>query len=191
HYSVYQSRALNNEDTNPVFDGILLTMDDNEVLEFNPEESGWISGDLNIPFNAAISSLGVRKILYPADYLITFSDQNEYTALKNITGQGLVPFPVNFKVEDVTPNRINQQMLVFLNEKAKNDTAFTRGDGIIIFKPGSTGTNTDTLTWEITLNPVSEGDSVYPGSGDVLKIVTNRPYTEADTIKLTTKAASV
>jgi len=191
YYSVYQSQALNNEDSNPVFDGILFTLKDNPAIEFNAEKSGWISGDVDIPFNVAISSLGSRKMLYPADYLITFSDQNEYTALKNIQGQGLVPFPVNFKVEEITPNRINQQMVVFLNEKAKNDTAFTRGDGIIIFKPGSTGTSTDTLTWEITLNPVSEGDSVYPGSGDVLKIVTNRPYTEADTIKLTTKAASV
>ena len=191
NYAVHQSRAFKGEDSNPVFDGVLLKVSDHAALEFAPDNSGWISGDLEIPFNATISSLGTRKMLYPADYLITFSDENEFTALKNITGQGLVPFPVNFKVEEVTPNRVPQPIIVFLNEKAKNDTAFTRGDGLILFKPGSTGASTDTLTWEITIAKEAVGDSVQPGSGDILKISTRRPFTKEDSFTLLTKAGKI
>jgi hypothetical protein len=56
------------------------------VLEFDPEKSGWIGGDLQIPFSVKLSSIGVasRKKLYPADYEVTFSDQNEFTAIKNV-----------------------------------------------------------------------------------------------------------
>jgi hypothetical protein len=193
NYAVYQSRAFDGEDSNPVFDGVKLSVDGYSTLEYDPDNSGWLAGGLEIPVTAALSSLGAanRKTLYPADYLITFSDQNEFTAIKNVTGVGFINIPVNFKVEEVTPNRITRRIVVFLNEKEKNDSAFTRGDGLILFKPGSTGVNTDTLTWEITLTRASATDSVYPGSGDVLKISTRRPFTEEDTYTLVTKAGSI
>jgi hypothetical protein len=193
NYAIYQSRALNGEDSNPVFNGILLRLSDYSKLEFDPEESGWIAGDLEIPFTAQLSTLGAanRKTLYPADYHVTFSDQDEFTAIKNVPGQGFINIPVNFKVDEVTPNKISRPIIVFLNEKEKNDSSFTRGDGIILFKPGSSGVNTDTLTWEITITQVSAGDSAYPGSGDVLKVSTNRPFTKEDTFTLVTKAGKI
>ena len=192
NYAIYQSQALHNEDSNPVFDGINLALSDNDVLEFDPDNSGWIGGDLQIPFTVQLSTIGVasRKKLYPADYEVTFSDQNEFTAIKNVPGKGFIDVPVNFKVEDITSG-VPQNIKVFLNEKEKNDSAYTRGDGIILFQPGATGVNTDTLTWEITLNQVTDGDSVYPGKGDVLKIVTRRPFNPSDVYTLETKAGSI
>lgn len=188
-----QTLALSNEDSNPVFDGILLKISDNNILSFDPEKSGWIAGNLSIPFTATLSTIGsaVRKMLYPADYKITFSDLEEFTAIKNISGQGFISIPVNFKVEDVTFPDFPQPIIVFLNEKQKNDSAFTRGDGLVLFKPGSSGVNTDTLTWEITIGKVSEGDSVYPGSGDVLKITTKRPFNKQDLYTLQTEAGKI
>ena len=192
YYSIYQSQALHSEDSNPVFDGINLEVSDHNALEFNPDNSGWISGDLNIPFTVQLSSIGQssRKKLYPADYQITFSDQNEFTAIKNVPGVGFITIPVNFKVEDITSG-ISQPIKVFLNEKEKNDSAYTRGDGIVLFQPGATGVNTDTLTWEITLSQASEGDSVHPGSGDVLKISTSRPFNTQDVFTLETHAGKI
>jgi hypothetical protein len=192
HYSVYQSQALHNEDSNPVFDGILLKVTDNDILEYDPGKSSWIGGDLEIPFTAQLSTIGAanRKVLYPADYDITFSDQNEFTAIKNVTGTGFITIPVDFKVENVTSG-VPQPIVVFLNEKEKNDSAFTRGDGIILFKPGSTGVNTDTLTWEITINKVTTADSVYPGGGDVLRISTKRPFNKQDVFSLETNAGTI
>jgi hypothetical protein len=78
-----------------------------------------------------------------------------------------------------------------LNEKQKNDSAFSRGDGLILFKPGASGIALDTLTWEITISKEAEGDSIQPGSGDVLKIVTRRPFSKEDTFTLITKAGNV
>ncbi len=192
YYSVYQSQALHNEDSNPVFDGILLKVTDYNILEYDPENSSWIGGDVEISFSAQLSTIGAanRKVLYPADYDITFSDQNEFTAIKNVTGTGFINIPVNFKVEDVTSG-VPQPIIVFLNEKEKNDSAFTRGDGIILFKPGSSGVNTDTLTWEITISKVTAGDSVYPGSGDVLRISTKRPFNKQDVFSLETNAGEI
>ena len=192
NYAVYQSQAFHNEDSNPVFDGIDLSLSDNDVLEFDPDNSGWIGGDLQIPFTVQLSTIGVasRKKLYPADYEVTFSDQNEYSAIKNVPGKGFINVPVNFKVEDITSG-VPQNIKVFLNEKEKNDSAYTRGDGIILFQPGATGVNTDTLTWEITLNQVTEGDSAYPRKGDVLKIVTRRPFNTKDVFTLETQAGKI
>ncbi|OGU76380.1 MAG: hypothetical protein A2W11_13910 [Ignavibacteria bacterium RBG_16_35_7] len=192
NYAVYQSQALHEEDSNPVFDGILLKIADHNILEFDPEKSSWIGGDLEIPFTAQLSTIGVatRKMLYPADYDITFSDQNEYTAIKNVPGTGFTTIPVNFKVEEVTSG-VSRPILVFLNEKEKNDSAFTRGDGLVLFKPSSTGVNTDTLTWEITISKVITGDSVYPGSGDVLRISTKRPFNKQDVFSLETNAGTI
>ncbi|MGE5796065.1 MAG: hypothetical protein ACM34N_04735, partial [Ignavibacteria bacterium] len=192
YYAVYQSRALNGEDSNPVFDGILVKVMDNSILEFDPDKSGWIGGDLTIPFSVRLSSIGQasRKQLYPADYDVTFSDQTEYTARKNIPGTGLINIPVNFKVEEVTSG-VPQPIIVLLNEQEKNDSAFTRGDEIILFKPGSTGVNTDTLTWGIVLTKAFPGDSAYPGSGDVLRISTKRPFNTQDVFTLNTQAGKI
>ena len=188
-YAIYQSRDLNGGDSNPVFDGVQIKLSDYSVMAFDAENSGWSRPSLQIPFTAQLSSIGTRKKLYAGDYIITFSDQNISTAKKRVP-PNLIEIPVKYKVEEVSTG-ISIPIVTLLEEKVKNDSAWTRGDEIIFFLPGATGVATDTLSWGITVTAVSSTDSTYPEKGDALIIKTQRPYTKSDTISFTTKAALV
>ena len=188
-YAVYQSTALKGEDSNPVFDGVLLTINDFLSLSFNTERSKWTNSDLNINLNAAIASIGTRKKLYAGDYIITFSDQFISDAKKRI-GSTLITIPVKYKVEEVSTG-ISIPIVTLLEEKVKNDSAWTRGDEIICFLPGAAGINTDTLTWGFTFERMTETDSVQPNLGDAYLFYTSRPFTKSDVYTLTTKSGYV
>lgn len=190
YYPVYQSTALNLEDSNPVFDGVNVLVQDYTELAVDEEKSGW-TGSVDIDYSVKISTVGSpsRKKLYPADYDLTFSNSNEFTALKVASGK-LIEIPVNFKVEDVTSG-VPQQIKVLLNEKAVNDEAWSRGDEIILFQPGAEGALTDTLTWGITVAASTPGDSIQPSPGDVLHIITQRPFNSLDVFTFSTKAGYV
>ena len=191
NYSIYQSENLDGEDSNPVFDGIKLAVADFSTLALDAERTKWSDDNITITYSIAISSIGAstRKKLYPGDYILSFSSENEYTAKKVVGGQ-LIDIPVNYKVEEVSTG-ISIPIVTLLNEKAKNDSAYTRGDEIIFFKPGTVGALTDTVTWGVTLAKVSETDSVIPGNGFELLIYTNRPFSTSDVYTLHTEEGYV
>ena len=190
-YSIYQSLALSFEDSNPVFDGILLKVKDNPVLQIDAARTTWSNEDITIPYTIALSSIGAasRKKLYPGDYILSFSNEKIYTAKKVVAGR-MIEIPVNYKVEEVSTG-IDIPIVTLLNEKVKNDSAFTRGDEIIFFMPGAVGALTDTLTWAVTLSQISATDSLIPGDGYNLLIYTQRPFTNIDVFTLQTKAGFV
>lgn len=188
-YAVYQSTALKGEDSNPVFDGVTVTVNDYPSLSFNSSLSKWSDPELNIPVAVQISSIGNRKRLYPGDYIITFSDQNISTAKKRVP-PNLIDIPVKYKVEEVSTG-IPIPIVTLLEEKAKNDSAWTRGDEIIFFLPGAAGVGTDTLTWGFTAARVTITDSVQPKPGDAYLMYTTRPFSKADVFTLQTKAGFV
>lgn len=188
-YAVYQSTALKGEDSNPVFDGVTVTVNDYPSLSFNSSLSKWSDPELNIPVAVQISSIGNRKRLYPGDYIITFSDQNISTAKKRVP-PNLIDIPVKYKVEEVSTG-IPIPIVTLLEEKTKNDSAWTRGDEIIFFLPGAAGVGTDTLTWGFTAARVTATDSVQPKPGDAYLMYTTRPFSKADVFTLQTKAGFV
>lgn len=192
NYSLYQSQYLKNEDDNSVFDGIKLRITDDPILKLDENRTKWSDGEISIPYTIALSSIGTaaRKKLYPGDYLVSFSDQNEYTAKKVISSTKMIDIPVNYKVEEISTG-INIPIVTLLHEKAKNDSAYTRGDEIIFYLPGAAGSFTDTLTWGVTLAKVSSSDTILPGKGYNLLIYTNRPFTNSDLITLQTRAGKV
>lgn len=191
NYSIYQSQILDGTDGNQVFDGIKLKVNDYSALAIDTAKTKWSNSDVSLSYTIALSSIGAtnRKKLYPGDYIVTFSDQNEYTAKKNVSGH-LIDIPVNYKVEEISTG-ISIPVVTLLNEKVKNDSAYTRGDEIIFFYPGAEGLLTDTLSWALTLSKMTPTDSVKPGSGDVLFIYTERPFTKSDVFILNTKAGFI
>jgi hypothetical protein len=189
YYPIYQSTLFNYEDYNPTFDGIQLKLSGHTELDPFMEQSGWNSSKLSIPAAIKLTTLGTRRVKFPGDYDITFSDNNEYTALKRI-GSAFVPIPVNFKVEEVSTG-IAQPIIVILNETGFVDSAFSRGDELILYKPGSTGAATDTLTWSITFARATETDSTVPGAGDVYHFKTKRPFTTDDVFTLKTESGKI
>ncbi len=191
-YSVYQSTALNNEDSNPVFDGVLIKLKDYAALGYDSERSKWSRSDLTIPVNVGLSSLGSNAIkkLWPADYLISFSDVFIDSAMLYRQGQSLLRIPVKYKVE-VVSSGITSRIPTILKENVIKDTAWSRGDEIIFFKPGSVGVSGDTLTWGFTVTSTTETDSAQPNPGDTYLMYTTRPFSKADVFTLQTKAGFV
>lgn len=189
NYSLYQSQEFNGEDKNPVFDGVKLIVKDFPSLEIDKDKTKWSDGSITIPYSINIASIGTRKKKYPGDYILTFSNQNIGTAKKVVAGK-IIDIPVNYKVEEVSTG-ISKPVVTLLNEKVKNDSAYTRGDEIIFFLPGAQGTLTDTLTWGVTLSKVSAADSTKPGNGYTLLIYTQRPFTKEDIFTLKTRAGTV
>jgi hypothetical protein len=186
YYPISQSITLQGEDSNPVFDGISLSISDYETLAHDEGKSMW-TGSVDLPYTFALASVGAasRKKLYPADYDLIFSDTKEFTTRKIIGGQQ-VEIPARFKVEDVTSG-VPQLVQTLLVEKGLNDDAWSRGDEIVLFLPGST----DTLTWGITVEEATEGDSAVPVGGDVLHLITQRPFTPVDRFHLKTLPGEV
>jgi len=192
NYSVYQSTALNNEDSNPVFDGVLVKLKDYTALGYDPVRSKWSRSDLTIPVNVGLSSLGSNAIkkLWPADYLISFSDVFIDSAMLYRQGQSLLRIPVKYKVE-VVSSGITSRIPTILKENVIKDTAWSRGDEIIFFKPGSIGVSGDTLTWGFTVTSTSLTDSAQPNPGDTYLMYTTRPFSKSDVFTLQTKAGFV
>jgi hypothetical protein len=192
YYNIYQSTSLNGEDDNPVFNGVKLFVSDYPSLKYDEIRSKWSRSDLKIPVSVAISSLGAdnRKMLWPADYVITFSDNFIDSAMYFRLGQPLRRIPVKYKVEDVTTG-VPKRILTVLKEYQIVDTAWSRGDEIIFYKPGSTGSPTDTLTWGFIVAPKTLNDTIDPKEGDKYYFFTQRPYTSQDRFKLVTRAPKI
>ena len=192
---ISQSTYLNNEDKNPVFDGILLKVTDQTKIEFDPDKSKWLKGNSNMPFNVALSSVGTSssKTVYPADYEVTFSSNYIDSAFIKPSGKPIIKIPVKYSVQDVTtgvPSRIQ----TYLNENnTTRDSAWSPNEEIVFYKPGSTQSN-DLLTWGLRISfPVANtvADTIYPGNGDILFISTKRPFTVQDKFNLKTNKGLV
>ncbi len=188
-YAVYQSTALDGADSNPVFDGVLLTVKDNPALAFDDVRSNWSTG-LTLPFRLYLRTGGNPKAS-PSDYVVTFSDQPISTAKKFVTGSGFIDIPVNYKIEDVTSG-IPIEVISNLQEPpATNDSAWTLGEEIVFYKTGSPGGTGQPITWSLVISPNTDSIQTYPGNNDVLFLYTKRPYDTTDVYTLQTKAGLI
>jgi hypothetical protein len=191
YYPVYQSTALSGEDDNPVFDGLRLRVVDAGPLDYDPARTRWVQGDANLASTVRLSSIGSRKALHPADYEITFSSQDIDSAI-TFSG-GTIKIPVRYTVKAVTRGQA-VRVWTFLGEQtATRNRQWDPGEEIAIFKPGSTGLTTDTLTWGVILARPADTSvtPVLPGDGDVLFIGTKRAFDARDAFTLRTEAGRV
>lgn len=187
-YAVYQSTALDGEDSNPVFDGILLRVNDYPSLAYDSERSKW-SSNLTLPFRMYLRTGGNPKAS-PSDYMVTFSDQPISTA-KKFAGGRFIDIPVNYKVEDVTSG-VPIEVITNLQEPpATNDSAWTLGEEIVFYKTGSAGGQGQPISWSLVISPNTDSIQTYPGVNDVLFLYTSRPFDTTDVFTLQTKAGFV
>lgn len=191
YYPISNSTLFKSEDSNPVFDGIHLSVNDAEKLSWNKEKSAWIQGKSNYEFLAHLSTVGAKKDLYPGDYEIKFSADFIDTAL-TFSGT-LKKIPVRYSVTEVSTG-VPKKILTFVAEKpaTKNET-WDPGEELICFKPGAKGTVADTLTWGIEVKAPTDTSikAIAPTDGDVLLIKTNRPFNTKDVFTLKTKSGRI
>ncbi len=189
YYPIRYSTLMNDEDSNPVFDGIKLKVNNEALLEPDTSKCGWVEGVCNLDFEFTKSSVNVNQTDYPADYEISFS--NDIIDSAFVQDKGLVKTPVKYSVKDIT-NGVPVRIPTFLNEKANSrNKEWNPGDEICFFTQGATGTVKDTLTWGVRILAKDDSNEVIPGAGDVLVLRTKRPLAKSDKYSLTTKAGKV
>ncbi len=189
NYGLYQSVALSGEDSNPVFDGILVKVKDNPSLTFDETRSKW-SSKIDNPFKLYLRSAGAPKA-EPADYIVTFSDKNISTAKKFVLGTGFIDIPVKYKVQDITSG-IPVDVVTNLQEFAtSNDSSWTLGEEIVFYKTGSPGGQGAQISWSLVVSASATSPAKIPSAGDVLFIYTKRPFNKNDVYTVQTKAGFV
>ncbi len=191
YFPIYQSVLFNNEDNNPVFDGIVLRVKDEAKLDIDYNNTKWTSNSKSTrKFDIRMTTKGTPALReeYPGDYKITYSDQIIDTI---IFMPSKTLKPVNYSIRHVT-NGLNEKVECLLYESTtkpiKNGTWSYPGDELVLLKPGtSLLKNTHKLTWSLTI--VDTG--IAPVNGDIFEVKTLRPLTKDDKFVLKTKKSEV
>ena len=183
YYPIVNSKAVSLEETNPIVDGIKVTVQDIE-LALNVENTKWsISSSCSwspevIPFN------GADQFMYPGAYEVRFFDEIVDTSSTSLHPSFGIS-RMNFEVWDVTPGRIPMQEEVTIIEEGNNpDSLWSPGDRAIIMDGEPLGGK-----WEFTFFLPDSGDTISAGADDVFFIDTHRPFAESDTLLFTTVAS--
>ncbi len=188
YYPVFQSTNLDFEDENAVFDGMLLKINDDPILELDTSKTKWIEGKTNFKFQVKQGSITGSKI-YPADYELRFSSTNIDTALVQVTG-GTRVVPVKYSVKEITTG-VPKTIFTYLYQPfpSTRDSSWNPGEEIILFKPGTSG-QVSNLTWGVTIfNPDTPKVPILPTDGDLLLIKTKRPFLNVDQFIFETRSA--
>lgn len=191
YYPVYQSTLLKDEDANPVFDGMRLKIYDNPILEIDTINSKWISGNTNCTFKIALGTVLPRKEKYPANFEVKFSNVYIDSAKILNSQNALITIPVKYSVTEVTNSANPLRIPTFLKENlSSRDSAWSVGEEVNFFKPGTKITSTDTVNWAVTLMLPADTTKPtrFPTSGDVLQIITKRPFNSQDVYSFTSVA---
>jgi hypothetical protein len=191
YYPVYQSEALKGEDSNPVFDGIETRVIDEQILEYDSTRSRWVEGKTNFTFLVRPANVGPRRMLWPADYEISFSANTIDTAV--IPFGGLTRIPVKYSVKDVTTGVPRPILTILYENNRTRDMQWSPGEEIVLFQPGAHGVPTDTTTWSVIVSAPADTATaaVLPTDGDILLVKTKRPFSPEDAYSLTTTSGKL
>ncbi len=181
YYGVSGSNLLNMEESNPVFDGLKIFVQE-EILALDESRMSWSAGSPTTwnpqvkPFN------NLDTKMYPADYEVRFfdeiADSNARPGYEYIT--------MNFQVWETTEGLIPEQRNVIIIEVPPADSIWTPGDRAIILQ----GEETNTSSWEFTFLSIG-GDSIAPNAGDIYYIATTRPFSADDVYQFSTTASLI
>ncbi len=207
---VANSLSTHGEDNNPVFDGIKIFAEDQEVgldsLSTKGGRSGFKTIVTNTNFSDKYTKIGIAPLpgakAYPADFEIRFTDYDttDTGELINPADSSLFVYvKTNFKIINTeTGERVD----FFINEL--NQTRNGRWDWqepIILIKPGWQGI--PEATYQVQFSPPvdtlisSSGlpdslvyeDPIYPGDGDVFLLFSTKPFDAGDKFTFQTRAA--
>ena len=183
YYPIVNSKAVSQEETNPIVDGIKVTLQDVE-LALNVDNTKWSTSSSCswspevIPFN------GADQFMYPGAYEVRFFDEIVDTSSTSLHPSFGIS-RMNFEVWDVTPGRIPMQEEVTVIEEGNNpDSLWSPGDRAIIMDGEPLGGK-----WEFTFFLPDSGDTISAQAGDVFYIDTHRPFSQSDTLLFTTVAS--
>ncbi|MEJ2634373.1 MAG: hypothetical protein P8184_03660 [Calditrichia bacterium] len=212
---VANSLSLNGGDDNPVFDGVKVFVQDDEValdsLSTKGGKSGFKTIETNTNFSDEWTTLNVSELRdaapYPADFEFRFTDYDTAADGRLINPAdssikiGSLMVRTNFKIIN---SRTGERTDFFIQEKSTSGLANHRWDWpeeVTILKPGWTSLTQavytvkftppvlDTLKNKAGEDSIAYADPVYPGAGDVFYIFSYKNFDPGDKFSFTTKAA--
>lgn len=191
YFAVFESTRLNNEDGNPVFDGVRVLVKD-EPLGLDSARSGWISKnntnlsarihrplalalppftpipiDVEFRWNATDTTAN-GKWLYPGDTVL--NNQN----------RRVVVCP--FRIVNVTST---DSFRVLVNG-AGADSVWRPGREIILLTPSG-----QIRTYmSVTFSGPASGDTILPAAGNIYIAKTTKPFSDGNIYRFTTTAVA-
>lgn len=176
------SSALKNEDTNPLFSGMRLSVKDDSVA-YNNSTSGWISGETNLDFFATLDSYWddkkeSRRPGFPTQYEIRIGVQDTSFLFGNMRHE------TNFQVWDLVQD---EKVRFYLREpQGQVDSVLTGGDDVWLWlRDGGAWRK----TWTISFVGPEDANVIQPSAGDTAFIGIDLPFRIGDTFYFKTFAA--
>lgn len=178
-----ESRALNGEDTNPMFYGMQVRVN-NDKVAFNDSLSTWKTGSKsNLVYYGELNSywddkLDQRSENFPTRYEIIFGVKDSSFLRNNFKHK------TNFKVLDVINDK---KVRAYLWEPAgQMDSLLTDGDYIQLHFQDGRFTRE---TWKIQFVAPENTDPIQPAAGDTAIIAIDLPFRSGDVFSFKTYAA--
>ncbi|MGH7452708.1 MAG: hypothetical protein ACRENG_15280, partial [bacterium] len=198
------STALSNEDSNPVFDGVRVFVQ-NEATALDLAKSGFKIKNSNT--NLQVEYLGLARIAnkapFPSDFEMHFVNYDT-AANGRLTAPAdtsiFTNVPTNFKIFDTATGK---QIDFYISEppRTRNNGRWDYQESIVLLQPNAPRV-TDTM-YEVKFSPPSDTvktadgtrDSlivfdppVYPRQGDVFLFFSKKPFDPGDEYAFTTRA---
>ena len=171
---LYHSDQLANQEANPVFDGLHLFVQEDE-LDLNFDEIGWSQGGAGLDsFQVRVASAGPGRIAQPADYEIRFSNDIK-------TSSFATNLPLPFEIYNLTnANTLIQSFVADINR----DGVWQPNETVIFLEEID---GKPIATWQVRF---FDSDRT-PGDGEVFYLRTYKPFGEDDAFRFTTLGAGI
>ncbi len=169
---VRASDRLNNEESNPIFDGMHLFVRE-DMMGIDSLQTGWSVGGKDIPFNVRVATSGPGRIGQPNDYEIVFSNEP-------VTTSFVTNLPLPFEIFNLSKS--NEPLLAFVPD-LNRDGIWNIDEQVIILE------NVDgeqIASWQVDFEDIGE----VPSGGDVFFIRTTKPFDGNDAFTISTTAAT-
>ncbi len=169
---ILNSVRLSSEESNPVFDGIHLFIQDDE-MSIDSTQTGWSQGGKDIPFRVRVATSGPGREGQPSDYEIVFA--NEPISTSFVTN-----LPLPFEIFNLSQS--NEKLLAFVPD-LNRDGIWNVNEQIIILEMVN---GEQIASWQLDLEDVG----ATPAAGDVFFIGTRKPFDAHDAFVINTAAAT-
>ena len=181
YYPIRNSEKLAAEEGNPIFDGMTITVQnddlelDNTLIswnEYSPNNwTWWVKPFNNLPNN-----------MHPADYEIRWFS----SLVSSNFRPGHEHIKANFEIWETTRGFPEKQLPFVILETITTDSLWNPGERIIILQDSAISE----ASWELTFYEPSAGTgNVPPVEGDIFSIYTNRPFAD-DIFSFSTTAST-
>ncbi|MCB0747685.1 MAG: hypothetical protein KDC90_09505, partial [Ignavibacteriae bacterium] len=189
-------KILNNIQQSKLFDGFSINIEMDTLVEIDYEISGWKKGNSNYIVQLGFdhrfeNAYNGKKIDYPADFEITFTQP----------GEGDISFPVTSFSSPIQSNVIINNLtegidhFKFIFRDENQDASFNDNDAIFIVVGDSSGmppksTSDLHVSWSISLikDTTIQEQQRAPEPGDIYQLFTKKPFRDKEYFEFTSIA---